>query len=386
MKVIYYLFLFSLLGISCSTNNASNTSNPIQLASAITEPTDPDLAFLNIPEGFSLTYYAKDVDNARSMVLAEDGTLFVGSRRDKVHAVQDKDGDGFAEEVTVIVKDLKMPNGVALKDGDLYVAEIHRVIIFRDIASQLEIGSFEFEVFYDQYPTERHHGWKYIAFGPDEKLYVPVGAPCNICESEDDVFNSITRLDANANMEIVQTGVRNTVGFNWHPNNDKLWFTDNGGDNLGDNMPGDELNFASSDKQHFGFPYCHQGDFLDPEFGQDKNCDDYTPPAQVLGPHVAALGLEFWNTTNFPSNFKDHAFIAEHGSWNRSTPIGYRLTTVKVDENGSTQDYNVLLDGFRDNDKNEVYGRPVDLEWMADGSLLISDDYADCIYRLTYKP
>ncbi len=370
-----------LLLMSCGGQQPNNN---VQLIAAFSEPTDPDLAFLSIPEGFSLTYYAKNVENARSMALAEDGTLFVGSRRDKVHAVQDKDGDGFAETVTVIVKDLNMPNGVALKNGDLYVAEVSRVIIFRNIAQQLVDQNFDYEVFYDQYPTERHHGWKYIAFGPDDKLYVPVGAPCNICASEDEIFNTITRLDDEANIEIVHTGVRNTVGFNWHPTNQKLWFTDNGGDNLGDNLPGDELNFANADHQNFGYPYCHQGNMLDPELGKGKDCHDYTPPAQILGPHVAALGLEFWNDTNFPSSFNNHVFIAEHGSWNRTTPIGYRITTVFVDKNGEAKDYTNLITGFRDNAKNEVFGRPVDLEWMKDGSLLISDDYSDCIYRLTY--
>jgi len=244
MKSIYFTLTVILLGFACSSQKTEVNINTL---TAVSEPTDPDLAFLSIPDNFSLTYYAKEVENARSIVLADDGTLFVGSRKGKVHAVRDQDGDGFAETVTVIEQGLKMPNGVALKDGDLYVAEIHRVIIFRDIKTQLVNNKFDYEVFYDDYPTERHHGWKYIAFGPDDKLYVPVGAPCNICESEDEIFNTITRLDAQANMEIVHTGIRNSVGFNWHPENNKLWFTDNGGDNLGDNIPGDELNFANSD-------------------------------------------------------------------------------------------------------------------------------------------
>jgi len=346
--------------------------------------TDPALAFLDIPEGFVLEFYAKNIENARSITLSDQGTLFVGSRKDKVHAVLDRDEDGYADTVLVVAEGLKMPNGVALKNGDLYVAEVSRVLRYPNIEEQVQQGEFTYDVFYDQYPTERHHGWKYIAFGPDEKLYVPVGAPCNICESEDDVFNTITRLDENANMEIIHRGIRNTVGFNWHPQNKELWFTDNGGDNLGDNMPGDELNHAPNEQMHFGYPYCHQGDYLDPEFGDNKNCEDYTPPAQILGPHVAALGMEFWNNANFPSEYTNTVFMAEHGSWNRSVPIGYRITTASVNANGSASNYDVFLDGFRDNEENEVYGRPVDLEWMPDGSLLISDDYKNCVYKMTY--
>jgi len=340
---------------------------------------------LLLPAGFHIEVYADSVTNARSMALSPSGTLFVGTRNEgNVYALQDLDNNYQADTMFTILTDGNMPNGVAFKDGDLYIAEVNRILKFSDIESKLS-NPGEPEIIYDKYPTEKHHGWKYIAFGPDGKLYVPVGAPCNICESEDQIFNSITRINPDGTgLEIVQEGVRNTVGFTWHPQTNDLWFTDNGRDMLGDDEPACELNRASQDFQHFGYPYCHQGDLADPKFGDKRDCSEFVAPAQNLGPHVAPLGCEFVKEQMFPSSFGNKILVAEHGSWNRSIKIGYRLTMVELDENQKATRYEDFISGWLDEDDDDVWGRPVDLEWLHDGSLLISDDFADVIYRVTY--
>ncbi len=340
---------------------------------------------IKLPQGFKISVYAEKVKNARSMALSPSGTLFIGTRDEgSVYAVRDKDGDFQAEEVFTLAKGLQMPNGVAFRDGDLYVAEVSRILRFRNIEANLA-NPPEAEIVYDQYPDKTHHGWKYIAFGPDGKLYVPVGAPCNICESEDEIFNTITRINPDGTgLEIVQRGVRNTVGFTWHPETKELWFTDNGRDMLGDDIPGCELNHAPQDFMHFGYPYCHQGDLPDPEFGKKRPCSDFTPPARVLGPHTAPLGVEFYTGAQFPDTYKNQILIAEHGSWNRSKKIGYRIMMVKL-ENGRTAGYEPFAEGWLMEEKDDVWGRPVDLEFLPDGSMLVSDDFADVIYRIYYE-
>ena len=276
-----------------------------------------------------------------------------------------------------------MPNGVAYRNGDLYVAEVNRILRFNDIEANLTNPPTP-EVIFDQYPTEKHHGWKFIAFGPDDKLYVPVGAPCNICESEDEVFASITRMNPDgSDMEIIQHGVRNTVGFTWHPETKELWFTDNGRDMLGDDIPACELNHAPQDGMHFGYPYCHQGNLPDEEFGELRPCSDFTAPAYNLGPHVAPLGVEFYTGNQFPESYSGQIFIAEHGSWNRSKKIGYRVMMVTL-EDGQAVSYEPFATGWLNEEDDDVWGRPVDIEWMPDGSMLLSDDFGNAIYRIHY--
>ena len=241
----------------------------------------------------------------------------------------------------------------------------------------------QFEVVYDAYPTEKHHGWKYIAFGPDDKLYIPVGAPCNICESEDTIFNTLTRLDIHTKeVEIVQKGIRNTVGFTWHRQDTTLWFTDNGRDMMGDDMPQCELNMAGHEGMHFGYPYCHQGDTPDPEFGHKFSCDDFQKPVLGLGPHTAPLGLSFCSASSWPSEYQNNLFIARHGSWNRTKKIGYDVVRVRKDSLTQTYTYTPFLSGWLNTDTDDVWGRPVDIKFYIDGSMLISDDYADVIYRV----
>lgn len=340
---------------------------------------------INLPDGFKISVFA-EVHNARSLAMSPSGTIFVGNRGgDKVYAVRDTDGDFVADEYYVIDSLLRMPNGVAFKDGDLYVAEVNRILRYKNIESQLG-NPPKPEVVYDQYPTDGHHGWKYIAFGPDDLLYVPVGAPCNICEPAE-IYASITRIDVNSNNiepELFAHGVRNTVGFTWHPQTKEMWFTDNGRDMMGDDIPPCELNHAPEKGMHFGYPYCHGGTIQDTEFGHKRPCSDFVAPAQNLGPHTAPLGLKFYTGDMFPDSYKNAIIIAEHGSWNRSKKIGYRLSMVKLD--GSTSlGYETFVDGWMDDETQKVWGRPVDVLQMPDGSLLVSDDHANVIYRIYYE-
>jgi glucose/arabinose dehydrogenase len=343
------------------------------------------LSSIKLPEGFKIDIYAENVKNARSMCLSPNGTLFVGTRdKGDVYALKDTDGDFRVDKMYTLATGLNMPNGVALRDGDLYIAEVSRIIKLENIEESLA-NPPQPVVVYDQYPTEKHHGWKYIAFGPDGKLYIPVGAPCNICESKEDIYNSITRLDLETKkVEIVQRGVRNTVGFTWHPDNKELWFTDNGRDMLGDDVPSCELNHASRDGMHFGYPYCHQGDVADPEFGAKRPCSDFTAPAQKLGAHVAPLGVEFYTGKMFPNAYKKQILLAEHGSWNRSKKNGYRIMMVTLNAQGQATSYKPFAEGWLNPDTQDVWGRPVDLEFLPDGSMLVSDDYADVIYRISH--
>ena len=341
---------------------------------------------LKLPEGFKIEVYADNIDGARSMAMGANGTLFVGTRNDKtVYAIQDLDQDYKADHTIILDSTLEVPNGIAFKDGSLFVAEVGRLLRYDSIESQLT-NPPKPKIVYDDYPTEFHHGWKYIAFGPDDKLYVPVGAPCNICDSTvaDERYATITRMDPDgSNREIYAKGVRNSVGFTWHPETKELWFTDNGRDMLGDDIPPCELNRVEEAGQHFGYPYCHGGVVKDPEFGDQKPCSDFVAPVQAMGAHVAPLGVKFNTGTMFPDKYKNMVFIAEHGSWNRSSKVGYKISLVMLEGNKSTS-YETFIEGWLDEPSQERFGRPVDLLFLKDGSMLISDDYGDAIYRVTY--
>jgi len=334
---------------------------------------------LQLPPGFRVDVFA-EVPNARSMALSDTGVVYVGNRSgDKVWAVADRDGDGRADMRHVIAEGLTSPNGVAWRDGDLYVAEISRILRFADIDKQLENPPPP-AVVTDDYPDDGHHGWKFIAFGPDGKLYVSIGAPCNICN--EDGYAVITRINPDGtDKEIFARGIRNTVGFDWDPANGDLWFTDNGRDWLGDNQPDDELNHAPQSGRHFGYPYCHAGTISDPEFGAEHGCNDYVAPVALLGPHVAALGMRFYTGNMFPEKYRGGMFIAQHGSWNRSAKTGYRVVFVHPAERGAKAE--VFASGWLQGES--VTGRPVDVLVMPDGALLVSDDSAGVIYRISYK-
>jgi len=374
--------LLPFLLIACNTQPKTP---PAAIPAADTKSLNEkfNLDKIRLPPGFQIRVFAT-VPNARSLCISSKGTLFVGNRSEEnVYAISDHDNDGHADSVYIIAKGLNMPNGVAFKDGNLYVAEVNRILRYDDIENHLG-NPPEPRVVYDKFPTESHHGWKFIAFGPDGKLYVPVGAPCNICEKEDPVFSTITRINPDGSgMEIFAKGVRNSVGFAWHPDTKELWFTDNGRDNMGDDVPMCELNYAPRAGMHFGFPYCHQGNVPDPEFGKGKQCADYIAPAELMGPHVAPLGMRFYTGSMFPPEYKNRIIIAQHGSWNRSVPAGYRLMMATIEGNKVVK-YEPFATGWLQNEK-EVLGRPVDVEVAPDGALFVSDDEKGVVYRITYN-
>jgi len=339
---------------------------------------------LHVPAGFTLSIFADNLPNARSLALGDNGTVFVGTGSEgAVYAVQDSNSDGIADKSYVIASHLYMPNGVAYRDDSLYVAEVNRIIRFGRITQQLT-NPPKPVVVYDQFPSEQHHGWKYLRFGPDNKLYTSVGAPCNICEPEQPIYSSLVRLNADGSgFEMLARGIRSSVGFDWQPETNALFFTDNGRDYLGDDLPPDELNQWTTTGEHFGFPYCHGGDIPDPEFSADKKCRQFTAPVWKFKAHIAPLGLRFYRGKQFSVEYKNQLFVAEHGSWNRSEPQGYRVAMVKFNQ-GKPVSEQVFIDGWLTKD-GKVLGRPVDILEMPDGSLLISDDKLGVIYRVEYK-
>lgn len=363
-------------------------------AAEITKPevkNDPrefaGLAGIKVPNGFAISIFAHDVPSAREMTMSPAGTLFVGSRTGKVYAIEgaaDSIAKGErAKAARTIASGLDDPNGVAFHNGSLYVAEVARILRFDQIEKKLSSPPKPIVV-RDDFPTDKWHGWKFIAIGPDGWLYVPVGAPCNVCRKENPIYASLTRLSLDGKTrEIFASGIRNTVGFDWHPANKELWLTDNGRDLLGDEIPSDELNHAPHAGLHFGFPFCHQGDLKDPEFGSGQDCAKFTPPEVKLGPHVAALGMRFYTGKQFPEMYRGRAFIAEHGSWNRTKKIGYRVVSVPIDKQGKAGGAEVFAEGWLQGET--AWGRPVDVLVAPDGSLLVSDDEAGLIYRIAYK-
>ena len=342
------------------------------------------LGAIRLPPGFTISLYADNVPGARSLALGNNGTVFVGTRDEgKVYALIDRRKRNRADDVVTIAQGLNSPNGVAFRDGSLYVAEINRVIRYDRIEERLKSPPPPV-IINDSFPKEGHHGWKFIRFGPDGLLYVPVGAPCNICEQKDPRFASIMRMRPDGTgLEIFARGVRNTVGFDWDPETGELWFTDNGRDWLGKNLPPDELNHAPAKGLNFGFPYCYGNNIPDPDFKDPKRCAGAVPPAMELGPHVASLGMRFYTGSAFPKEYRNQVFIAEHGSWNRIIPIGYRITLVRM-ENHRAVKYEVFADGWMQNNFRAL-GRPVDLMVMPDGAILVSDDKAGVVYRISYK-
>lgn len=332
------------------------------------------LKSLKMPPGFEIKVVAQ-VPAARSIAQGKEGVLYVGSRvGDKVYVVRNGKTEVFA-------KGLDTPNGVAYRDGKLYVAEISQILEFEaDDLSKLPKKPLR--TLTQKFPSDTHHGWKFIRFGPDGSLYVPVGANCNICDPGKE-YARIYKINVNGDSkEIVAEGVRNTVGFDFHPQTKELWFTENGRDWMGDDRPPCEINRLAQVGAHYGFPYCHGRNTLDPEFGKGKKCSDYVQPEAELRAHVAPLGMRFYRGKSFPAQYQGSIIFAEHGSWNRSTPQGYRVGVAQV-QNNKIVKVESLVDGFLQGDS--AWGRPVDVEELADGSILISDDKAGVIYQLSFK-
>lgn len=370
-RLVLILIVFPFLTLSCARSPDGPQVNGVQLNT------------IKLPLGFQISLYAPSVPGARSMVLGEKGTLFVGTREEgRVYALLDHQGNHMADEVIVVAQGLNQPNGVAFRGGALYVAEANSILRYDSIEERLR-NPPKPVVVYGNFPNQELHSRKFIRFGPDGILYVPVGVPCDVCEPEDARFGTIMRLNADGSgLEIFARGIRNTVGFDWHPETRELWFTDNGGDMLGQNIPPDELNCAPRKGLHFGFPYCHGKSVSDPYFGWKHNCSEFVAPEVELGPHVAPLGMRFYTGNMFPTEFRNQIFIAEHGSSNRTIPIGYRITLVRL-ERGRATKYEVFAEGWLQG--RRAWGRPVDILVMPDGALLVSDDRAGVIYRISFR-
>ena len=350
---------------------------------------------LVVPEGFHVDVFAENVENAREMALGPQGTVFVGSRTGgKLHAVVDSDGDHKADRVVLIAKDLDQPNGVAIRNGALYVATASRILRFDDIERHLDAPPAPVTVREGLPASKAGHTWKDIAFGPDGLLYLSAGAPCNVCLPPPMEASILRMKPDGSDFEVFAEGVRNSVGFDWHPVSHEMWFSDNGRDMLGDDNPNDELNVAWKPGLHFGFPFCHQGDVTDPQFGAQRACSTTEPPVLKVGPHVASIGLKFYTGSMFPPNYKNAVIVAQHGSWNRSIPIGYRVMVAHTDGRRVTS-YEPLVDGFLPGVKAgapnvrgtgaPAIGRPADVLQMPDGSILVSDDLGNRLIRVSYS-
>jgi glucose/arabinose dehydrogenase len=340
---------------------------------------------LVVPDGFKIELFADDVVNARQMAMGDNGTIFVGTRKEgNVYALVDNDNDGKADKRYLIDDDLNMPSGVAYRDGALYVAAVNRILRYDDIENRLAKPPQPVVVI-DDLPDDSHHGWKAIEFSPSGTLYIPIGVPCNICISDDERHGTIIELNIKTGKyRTIATGVRNSVGLAFNPTDSTLWFTDNGRDWLGDDSPPDEINHATASGLNFGFPYLHGKDTLDPEYGEQAKTEDYTLPAVELGAHVAPLGLAFYTASQFPKKYQNNLFVAEHGSWNRSEKAGYRVIHIQLKDNRVIK-VEPFITGWLDKEKDSSWGRPVDVLVLPDGSMLISDDYADAIYRISYQ-
>jgi glucose/arabinose dehydrogenase len=338
------------------------------------------VAKIKLPPGFKAEVWASDILDARGMRQGSKGTVFVSSLfvAGKVYAVVDKGGK---REVKTIAEKLFLPNGIEFVKGSLYVATPKDITRYDNIEDKLDSPPAPVMV-YDKLPGEVPHGWKFIKLGPDGKLYVPIGAPCNICEPGEG-FAKILRMNLDGSgVETVATGVRNTVGFDFDPKDGSLWYTNNGRDWLSEDLPNDTLNHVTKVGQNFGFPYCHQGTFADPEFGWGKNCGDYAQPALLTGAHAGTLGMRFYTGKMFPAKYRSAIFMARHGPWNRTKKYAADIVVAWPDGKGGIKKMEPFLTGLVEN--NEYLGRPVDVMVMKDGSMLVSDDHNGAIYRISY--
>ena len=347
---------------------------------------------LTIEKGFKIEIFAENIDTPRQIAESDAGNIFVGSRSGGTISVIDSNGI-----VRVIVKDLSNSTGVTYHEGDLYFSEVSAIWKISDIDKRLlnPNSALKKELVTNNLPSDTWHGWKWIDFGPDDKLYVPVGAPCNICnpslEEEynfDKRYASIMRLN-NGEWEYVARGVRNTVGFDWHPETNNLYFGDNGRDWMGDDMPSCELNVVIDDDSFYGYPYKHSKDVLDPEYSKKipLDAEEFIDPILELGAHVAPTGLSFYDGDHFPAKYKNTLFMTLHGSWNRSRKVGYKVIAVHFDENGELLYNKDFITGWlqKINGQERVLGRPASVFQKSDGSILISDDGANIIYRVSYQ-
>jgi Glucose/sorbosone dehydrogenases len=371
---------------------AAATAQAQPQISAANNPMDVDvresLSKLKVPDGFKVSIYAEGMEEARSLALGDDGTLYVGTRGPqgapaigKVYAIPDRNGDGVGDEVLTILEGLNYPNGVAFHDGDLYVAELNRVLRYENVSAATLASMPEPVVVVDGLPNDYMHGWKFIDIGPDNKLYIPVGAPCNTC-TVDGYYGTILRANLDgSDLEIYARGVRNSVGFDWHPVTGEFWFTDNGRDLWGDDIPPEELNRVTQAGQHFGFPHRYGKNLVDEEYPTNLSESDFVPAVLEMPAHNAGLGMQFYTGSQFPAEYRNQLFVAYHGSWNRNPIDGYRIRLMRF-EGDVAVSYEDFMTGWLED--NQYWGRPVDIEQTADGALLISDDHNGVIYRVSY--
>ncbi len=351
------------------------------LPSAVIAATLP-LQNIKVPQGFHISIYARNVPGARQMALGKNGVVYVGTRTGNVYAVLPEKNFSEAREVITLAKNLDAPNGVAVRDGDLYVAEISRILRYDNIAEHLK-NSEKPAVAVSHLSKQTRHAPRVIHFGPDGLLYVSIGMPCNTCLPANKHLGSIIRMQANGkDKQVFAKGIRNSVGFAWSPKTNILWFSDNGQDWLGNNLPPDEINRAPSMVMNFGFPYFYGNNVPAPKYGTMRSSKGMTPPVYDLPAHVAPLGIMFYSGNMFPKKYRNQLFVAEHGSWNRSSKVGYQVVSLQI-KNAKVISAKPFASGWLQ--KQNFWGRPVALLQLPDGSLLISDDYAGVIYRIRYK-
>jgi len=338
------------------------------------------LAKLKLPKGFNLEVYAAGLANARSLRVDDRGNVYVTTRLlDRIYAITDRNGK---RDVKTIATGLNSPNGIALHNGTLYIAEINKISKIDDVADRLD-NPPKPTVIYDDLPSDAPHGWKFLTVGPDNKLYFNIGAPCNICMPSDR-HAQIRRINLDGSgAEVVARGIRQIVGMDWHPRLKVLYFTENQRDWLSEDQPQDKLNrLLHPGEDNFGFPYCDGGDIPDPQFGWGHSCNEFTRPIAQLGPHSAPLGMRFYTAKMFPKEYRDAIFIVRHGSWNKSRKIGGDVVVARLNPDGTVKSIEPFITGFIQD--NNYVGRPVDIEWMKDGSMLLSDDYNGAVYRIGY--
>ena len=347
---------------------------------------------LNLPDGFEISIFAEELESPRQITETDEGYVIVGSKKgDKIFALFDGDHDGYAETKLIIATGLKNPTGVTYHKGDLYFAEVEDIWIIKNIDDWILSGKTELppvESYLSGLPSETWHGFRHLRFGPDENLYIPIGVPCNVCiepQTSDKRFAAIHRYE-NGELVMIADGVRNSVGIDWHPITKKLYFSDNGRDWLGDDSPSCELNIVDEEGSFFGFPYKHAKNIIDPEYGEliPSFGRKFIDPIAELGPHVAPLGIEFYDSYKFPDKYHNNLFIALHGSWNKyNGKSGYKVIMINLDKNGDYISQEDFITGWLENEN--AWGRPVQPFVLRDGSMLISDDKYNVIYRVVYK-
>jgi glucose/arabinose dehydrogenase len=347
-----------------------------------TAPADIPADMVKLPEGFKAELWAHGLPGARAMARGAKGKIYVGTRQiGRVYEVTDQGGK---RTVRIVAEKLLQPAGVAFADGSLYVAAIDKMLRYDGIEDKPEVAPVDLTREFNL-PPEQHHNWKYIAFGPDKKLYVPFGAPCNICEPPEQ-YAQIRRYNRDGSgMEVIARGIRNSIGFDWHPQTGELWFTDNGRDWMGEEGPEDELNRVSRTGLDFGFPYCHANGIPDSQFKKDAPCKGVTMPVALLGPHAAALGMIFYTGNMFPAAYKNTIFVARKGSWNRTKLFGFDVASVKLEAGGKSAKVTPFMTGFLNVQENKFWGRPAYVLQMPDGALLVSDEQNGAIFRVSYR-